>query len=73
MPGRAAGTLPDGCHLPSDTPPSSRIRTPGRRRSAWLILGGTFGGSAFGSLAGHFIFTDINTNVVFRARPARGA
>jgi glucose/arabinose dehydrogenase len=66
---RCEGTLPDGCHLPGDTPPIFAYPHTGPTSLGMAILGGTFGGSAFGPLAGQFIFTDIVTNVVFRARP----
>jgi glucose/arabinose dehydrogenase len=66
---RCEGTSPDGCHLPTDTPPIFAYPHSGPTSLGTAILGGTFAGAALGPLAGHFVFTDIITNVLFRARP----
>ncbi len=66
---RCEGTLPDGCHLPTDTPPIFAYPHSGPTSLGTAVLGGTFGGAALGPIAGQFIFTDINTNVLFRVRP----
>jgi glucose/arabinose dehydrogenase len=66
---RCEGTSPEGCHLPTDTPPIFAYPHSGPGSLGSAILGGTFGGAAFGPLEGQFVFADINTNVLFRARP----
>jgi glucose/arabinose dehydrogenase len=66
---RCEGTFPDGCHLPTDTPPIFAYPHSGPTSLGPAILGGTFGGGAFGPLAGHFVFTDFGSNVIFRFRP----
>jgi glucose/arabinose dehydrogenase len=66
---RCEGTFPDGCHLPTDTPPIFTYPHSGPTSLGTAILGGTFGGAALGPLARQFFFTDIVANVLFRIRP----
>jgi len=63
------GTLPHGCEQPGDVDPIFTYLHSGSASLGECVIGGTFAGSAFGALAGDYVFGDCVSSVVYRVAP----
>jgi glucose/arabinose dehydrogenase/ElaB/YqjD/DUF883 family membrane-anchored ribosome-binding protein len=63
------GTLPPGCEWPGDIDPIFTYLHSGPSSLGTCLIGGAFAGSAFGPLAGDYVFGDCTSSVVYRATP----
>ena len=63
------GTLPLGCERPGDIDPIFTYLHSGPGSLGTCLIGGAFAGSAFGLLAGDYVFGDCVASVVYRVTP----
>ena len=63
------GTLPPGCERPGDIDPIFTYLHSGPGSLGTCLIGGAFAGSAFGLLAGDYVFGDCVASVVYRVTP----
>jgi glucose/arabinose dehydrogenase len=63
------GTLPPGCERPGDIDPIFTYPHSGPSSLGACLIGGAFAGSAFGPLAGDYVFGDCIASVVYRVTP----
>jgi Glucose / Sorbosone dehydrogenase len=63
------GTLPPGCERPGDIDPIFTYPHSGPSSLGTCLIGGAFAGSAFGALAGDYVFGDCIASVVYRVTP----
>jgi len=63
------GTLPPGCERPGDIDPIFTYQHSGPSSLGTCLIGGAFAGSAFGPLAGDYVFGDCIASVVYRVAP----
>ena len=63
------GTLPSGCERPGDIDPIFTYLHSGPTLLGTCLIGGAFAGSAFGPLAGDYVFGDCTASIVYRVTP----
>jgi len=63
------GTLPSGCEQAGDIDPIFTYLHSGSGSLGTCIIGGSFAGSAFGTLAGDYVFGDCTSSDVYHATP----
>jgi glucose/arabinose dehydrogenase len=63
------GTLPPGCELPGDIDPIFTYLHGVPGSLGTCLIGGAFAGTAFGPLAGDYVFGDCTSSVVYRVTP----
>jgi glucose/arabinose dehydrogenase len=63
------GTQPPGCELPGYIDPIFTYPHSGPSSLGTCLIGGAFAGSAFGPLAGDYVFGDCTSSVVYRTTP----
>ncbi|HLK11338.1 MAG TPA: PQQ-dependent sugar dehydrogenase [Candidatus Binatia bacterium] len=66
---RCEGTLPHGCEQPGDVHPIFTYLHSGSGSLGECVIGGTFAGSAFGALAGDYVFGDCVSSAVYHVAP----
>src|SRR5262249_14988856 len=63
------GTLPPGCEGPGDIDPIFTYLHSVPGSLGTCLVGGAFAGSAFGPLAGDYVFGDCSSSIIYRATP----
>jgi hypothetical protein len=63
------GTLPAGCEGSGDIDPIFTYLHSGPSSLGTCLIGGAFAGSAFGPLAGDYVFGDCISSIVYRVTP----
>jgi glucose/arabinose dehydrogenase len=63
------GTLPHGCEQPGDVDPIFTYLHSGSASLGECVIGGAFAGSAFGALAGDYVFGDCVSSIVYHVAP----
>src|SRR5262249_38630268 len=61
--------LPSGCERPGDIDPIFTYLHSGPSSLGTCVIGGAFAGSAFGPVAGDYVFGDCTASVVYRVTP----